>query len=35
VQDDVLRRVIGGLQSKQTHNGRNLQTVSETDIPNG
>lgn len=34
VQEDVLRKVIVGLQSKQTHKGRTLPGVAEPDIPN-
>jgi hypothetical protein len=34
VQDDVLRRVIIGLQSKLKHKGRDLPPISESDIPN-
>jgi hypothetical protein len=33
VQDDVLRRVINGLQSKPNHKGRALPAVKESDIP--
>jgi hypothetical protein len=34
VQDDVLRKVILGLQSKPIHNRRTLRPVAELDIPN-
>jgi hypothetical protein len=34
VQDDVLRKVILGLQSKPIHNRRTLRPLAESDIPN-
>jgi hypothetical protein len=34
VQENVLERVIAGLQSKPTHKGRTLPAVAESDIPN-
>ena len=34
VQEDVLRKVLAGLRSKQTHKGFNLLPLTEQDIPN-